>query len=169
MLKGGIMHMKRILSIFLVLALTFSLVSAFTPDPYMRYMPSFNVKMTMGGETTVLNGEPMGSVLLTRGNMVSVILRGLEPDSYYSLRHGSDCIDFAEKTNMHGNLRTEKVEWDYTDLYEMRDVPLGGDIPTLIEGEAEDFELFNFKCSASTGEMVLKGVEPKNSIRVVYP
>tara|TARA_Y100000034_G_scaffold94399_1_gene114385 strand:- start:92 stop:469 length:378 start_codon:yes stop_codon:yes gene_type:complete len=125
--------------------------------------------MTEGGSKMVTYGDPMGSVIFTRGNMVSVIIRGLEADTYYSVHYGSDCIDFDSKTNRHGNLVSAKVEWDYSDVYEMRKAIRGGDIPTLKAGEAEKFELKNFKCSASTGEVKLKGVEPKNSVRVRYP
>ncbi len=152
--------MRKIFLAFLVLALSFGFVAA-----GMHHSPSFNVKLTWMGETDVLHGSPSGSVLLTNGNMVRVMARGLEPDTYYSLHKGSDCVDWDMKTNRHGNLRTMKVEWDYSDLYEMREVKMGGMIPTLKSGVAEDFELKNFKCTASTGEMVLGGVD-RNHVRV---
>jgi len=153
--------MRKLYLTFLVLALSLGFVAA-----GMNHSPSFNVKLTWMGEMNVFQGSPSGSVLFTNGDMVRVMVRGLEPDTFYSLHHGSDCVDFDMKTNRHGNLKTMKVEWDYSDLYMMREVSRGGMIPTLNEGVAEDFELKNFKCSASTGEMILGGVEPKNHVRV---
>jgi len=161
--------MKKIFVTFLVLALTLGLVAAVNPDPYNRHMPAFNVRMTVDGSKMVMHGDAMGSVVLTRGNMLNVLIRGLAPDTYYSVHYGSDCVDFDSKTNRHGNLRSMKVEWDYSDIYEMVEMKMGGDIPMLKSGEAEKFELKNFKCSASSGEVELMGVSPKNSVRVLYP
>lgn len=140
---------------FLVLSMTFGFVAASA-----NHFPSVNVKLTWGGDMNVMNGDPMGSVLLTRGNMASVILRGLEPDKYYSLRHDSECLDLGAKTNRNGNLRTKKLEWDYTGLLDGK---------WLASGEAMEFELTEFQCSATTGDVVLKGVEPKNKVRTWFP
>jgi hypothetical protein len=161
-------EMKKIFVTFLVLALTLGLVAAVAPDPYNRHMPAFNVRMTVDGSKMAMHGDAMGSVVLTRGNMLSVIIRGLDADTFYSVHYGSDCVDFDKRTNRHGNLYSEKVEWDYSDVYEMRTAKRGGKIPTLKSGEAEKFEIKNFKCTASTGEVKLKGVWPKNSVRVLY-
>jgi len=152
--------MKKIFIAFLVLSLSFGFVAA-----GMNHSPSFNVKLTWMGENNVLQGSPSGSVLLTDGNMARVIVRGLEPDTYYSLHKGSSCMDLDRKTNRHGNLRSMKAEWDYSGWYEMREVKMGGMIPTLKSGVAEDLELKNFRCSANTGEMILMGVEHKSHVR----
>ncbi|MAH07981.1 hypothetical protein CMI38_07070 [Candidatus Pacearchaeota archaeon] len=166
--------MKKLLFGMVVALFAISLVFAFHPDPYDRYMPSFNIKLTEGGSDVIMEGDPTGSVSLSRGDNVRVILFGLEADTYYSLHHGSDCIDLGKKTNRHGALRTARMddEFDYSDLYHMRDVDLGGDLPTLDDGDSKKFEVFKFKCGASshdTEDPVLKGVEPKNSLRVLVP
>lgn len=166
--------MKKILMICTLLVFSVSLVLAFHPDPYDRHMPSFNIKMTEGGSDMILRGDPTGSVMLSRGDSLRIILFNLEPDTYYSLHHRSDCINIDIKTNKHGSLRTMRMddEFDYSDLYFMRDVDLGGDIPTLEDGESERFEVFKFKCGAAshdTDDPVLKGVEPKNSVRIMVP
>ena len=166
--------MKKILTGFVVVLFAVSLVVAFHPDPYDRYMPSFNVKLTEGGEKMVKKGDPRGSVSLSRGDSVRVILFGLNPDTYYSLHHGSDCIDLDSRTNRHGALRTMRMddEFDYSDLYHMREVGMGGDIPTLDDGDSEKFEILEFKCGASShddADPILKGVEPKNTVQVMVP
>ncbi|MAG01879.1 hypothetical protein CMI42_00940 [Candidatus Pacearchaeota archaeon] len=180
--------MKKIFVGLFVGLFAISLVLAFHPDMYDRYMPSFNIKLTQGHEEPARvvvedgpdknqyfkRGDPLGSVMLSRGDSVRVILRHLKPDTYYSLHYKSTCIDLDKRTNRHGNLRSMRMddEFDYSDLYEMRGVDLGADVPTLKEGVSEDFEVFEFKCGSSshdTEDPDLVGAEPKNNVREKVP
>ena len=181
--------MKNILLTFLFLVMTVSLVLALSPDVYDRYKPSFNIQLTEGRMKdvrmvtvdghdeayTFIRGEPLGNVLLSRGDSVRLIVRHLEKDTTYCLYYDEEKV-LSVKTNNNGNANSGRMddEFDYSDLYEMRDVDLGAPIPTLEEGESSKFAIYEGSCKSDFDDvdeedLVLMGAEPKNNIHEEVP